>query len=212
MSLYKSLVLDPSVCRIVSVGRARVAVAAPVAAPPVPEQRGPDLDAIRREAYAAGEAKTRQELSVVSQQQTQRWEQFQAKLDAYLDGVELQVNEQTVNLALKVAELIVRHTLPDEAMIRSLVRESLDRITDLDGIKVRMYPQDIEMIRGASGADASGKVNRVELVPDMALQPGDIVVENGFGYFDARVSQRLEMLKDQLVDRVRKAHADGNAS
>ena len=49
--------------------------------------------------------------------------------------------------------------------------------------------------------------SQIECVEDASLAPGDVIVESGGGWFDARISQRMDLLKERLRERHRKSHA-----
>ena len=97
-------------------------------------------------------------------------------------------------------------------MLRVLLKEATEKITDFKSIKVRTHPEALRLLGADLERTDKDALRRIELIADSALTPGDLVLENGFGMFDARLSQRLELLKQSLVERYRRAHANGNTA
>lgn len=130
------------------------------------------------------------------------YEQFIHKMDAFIDKMRGEVAHQVINRSLDIAEIILRHSLPDRDMLASLLKSTLEPISDLQGARVRVHPQALDLMRKGD-SDYEG---RLEIIADGSLQPGDIVIESRNGIFDARISQRLEILKEQLRQRVGHLH------
>lgn len=204
MSLSKSIMLDSHFARLVVKAGALASIREEA------ESRTPavDVEAIRREAFAAGEARARAALAELDRKRSERWQALERQLETYLDVVEKKVGEQVVNLGVQLAEAILRHQLPDREMLKDILRETLGRITDMEGIKVRMRPEEAELLREMLEEPGfSSLAGRIVILPDASLEPGDILIENGFGCFDARMSQRLELLKARLAERREKTYA-----
>lgn len=211
MSMSRSLVLDAPMARLVPRARSGVALTPrdPVA-PPKPAAPCVDVEAIRREAFAEGEKKARQELELLQQKGAEAVKTLESRIDSYLEKFEHYANEQIIALSVRMAEVLVRHALPDTEMLCALLKEATDKISDFKSIKVRTHPEASRLLGAELERTNPDALRRIEMIADPALTPGDLILENGFGMFDACLSQRLELLKQSLVERYRRAHANGN--
>ncbi len=207
MSLSKNISMAAAPFRLVPGTKGGVSFvnAAPSAPQPKP---GPDIDAVKRDAFAAGQAKAKSEFEALNRSRQERIQKFEAGLEAYLDRFERQLHEQSLELGLRLAEILVRHALPDREMIKSVMTEALEPVAGDTRVKVRLNPVDADDLAAGAGLEHS-LAGRVDIVPDKALEPGDVVMEDGFGLLDARINQRLDLLRTQLKERFRGIHADG---
>ncbi len=205
-----SILLDRSPSEFVLKGGSRAPTA--TAQPPTPAPATPeiDLDALRREAFTAGENAGRRAMMETTAARQARWDHLNTALEQYQDNLECALFEGMLDLSIQVAELILRRNLPDTDMIRSIVTEIIGRVTDMERVQVRLHPSELDELREAVTEGKLGATGRLELVPDASLTPGDVMVENGFGCFDARLSERLNLLRTELVKRWRKTDADPN--
>ena len=129
------------------------------------------------------------------------------KFDAFLVAMKHEIGKQLVDMSIRVAETILRHELPDAAMLADIITETLDPISDLQGAKMRMNPADIAMLKEAREDNPVPLIisDRVELIPDDMLSSGDLVLESCNGFFDSRIRQRIELLEKSMKERYRNA-------
>ncbi len=156
--------------------------------------RAPDFEAIRREAFAAGQARARAECEAKSASVGEWMRAFEARFDAYLERLERHLNEQSLELAVRLAETLLRHSMPDHEMLRSVMAETLEPIASSGRVKVRMHPDDAAIFAGSEKLPPS-LAGRIELAPDSSLGRGDMMMEDGFGLLDARLSERIALLR-----------------
>ena len=96
MSTSKHIVLNHDVTGFVVTDLngqvANKSVAQPPSAPPAPpEEKGPDLDAIRRAAFAEGEAKARQEATTEKRKMMAIWQKFEAAYEEFQQDAKEQI-------------------------------------------------------------------------------------------------------------------------
>jgi flagellar biosynthesis/type III secretory pathway protein FliH len=185
----------------------------PAATPPPPdpaEIARKAADQARQQAIAETEARLRAEFARERQQDQKRWAVFEQRLEELLKSMEKQIAEQLISVSIGVAETILRHAMPDQAMLGEVIRETLAPISDLQGVKVRMNPLDAAKIiaRRNETADVPSMYDRIEIVADPSLATGDVMMESRNGYFDARIKERLALLEERLRQRYRNQHAD----
>ncbi|MBN1670905.1 MAG: hypothetical protein JXR37_07725 [Kiritimatiellae bacterium] len=191
----------------------RAAVPAPPPAPAAPEPPPapppPDLDAIRREAFARGEAKAREEAQAERRKLVALWQDFELAYESYQRNVRAEIAEQVIDAAVQLAEIIVRHQMPDAERLAKSLRETVEPVIHAPGLRVHLHPADAALL-DSDPAGAGGPIDpaKVDIVRDPALSPGDVVVESAHGWFDARVAERLDMARETLKKRYRNADAD----
>ena len=206
--MSRSIVLDPGVRGFVPVGTRKAAN--------VREEAGSaDTQAIavenaRREVLAEARAGAKREIEVERNKQAEKCGTCGRQFDAFLDNMKKEIADQVIRLSVRLSEMIVRHELPDREMLFSVMKETLEPISDLQGAKVRMNPAEAETLRSRRG-DASVPMvisDRVEIVGDPDLSLGDLVIESRNGVFDARLNQRLTLLEERLKARQNNNHAN----
>jgi len=207
MNTSKSIVLDPGVRGFVPAG-AKKNSKGPEA--PAESAHGLDLDFVRREAVAEARAGLRTELEAERRKQAERCRVCGRQFDGFLDGMKKEIAEQVIHLSVRLAEMILRHELPDRDMLFGILRETLEPISDLQGAKVRMSPAEAEMVRNQRETSSVPMAisDRVEIVADPSLTAGDLIIESRNGLFDARLNQRLALLEERLKARQKSTHAN----
>lgn len=111
------------------------------------------------------------------------------------------VGRDLVQLALTMAERVVRRSLPfeDEAVLRA-IREALGHVGDARRIIVRLNPRELERVR-AHEADLAALLAAeasVELRPDTAVTPGGCLIDTPELHLDATVEALLERFEEVL--------------
>jgi type III secretion protein L len=131
----------------------------------------------------------------------------EARRDALLAGAEAEV----VELALEVARRLLGRSLALEpAEVRSAAAAALQAARGRRRATLRLHPAAAAALRSEAGPLASlaglaaqpGQPGQpvLELVPDPALDPGDVVVETEAGVVDGRLSVRLEAMRRALLE------------
>jgi flagellar biosynthesis/type III secretory pathway protein FliH len=117
---------------------------------------------------------------------------------------------QVVNMGLRLAEVVLRHQLPDRAMLENLIRETLNPISDLRGVRVRVSAAELAALKNPAPAELPKPpfLDQVEVVADPILSDGDLMIESRNGIFDARLSERLVVLADKLKERMKNSDAN----
>jgi flagellar biosynthesis/type III secretory pathway protein FliH len=125
-----------------------------------------------------------------------------ARFEGVIQSLRNEIQTQVVDFSIQLSEVIIRHELPDSAMIRNLIIKMLEPVSDLQGARVRISSDDWTRFGGCilSGEDRSLS-SAVEFVDDPKLASGDVIIESRNGIFDARLNERLKLLKEALHER-----------
>jgi hypothetical protein len=122
--------------------------------------------------------------------------------------IERQAGEQVVELAVRCADVLLRDALPHADMIRNIVRDVVPAALSLSSIRIHLSPADAAILRGDEELSGSS----YELVSDPSLGVGDVMVRTANGTFDARVDERLKLLREELNERRMSLYAECDAA
>lgn len=141
------------------------------------------------------------EMAAERERVNQLWAALEKSFDKFIDQTEAEIKSQMIELSIRVAEIIIRRKLPDVEMISSIIRETLEPMSDMQGARVRMSPEDAAIIQKArEGGGVQSLSPYIQIVADGALKTGDLVMESRNGYFDARIGERLSLLAERLTE------------
>ena len=162
------------------------------------------------EGYAAGLQEGRAE--GIRQAETARAEELQALVDQLQQAV-VEVVAQTelcesafARVVPEVVEDLVRKILPTAALTNSdLVRDHAlalaQQVPAPRSLRIYVCPDAHERMHLdlPSLLQALGPRERVELLPDDTLDPGDVRLEHGTGVVDGRISKAIDRLAEELL-------------
>jgi flagellar biosynthesis/type III secretory pathway protein FliH len=169
----------------------------------VEERHQQDLDEAREAVRLEERKRYDDQLATLRDRQKELLLKMTGEFDGLCQAMKREIGEELLELSLRLAEVVLQHTLPDRAMMEQVIRETLEPISDLQGAKLRLSPQDVELFGEEQGALPVMFSDKVELVPDAALSPGDLLVESRNGYFNARLEERMVLLRERLSKRYR---------
>ncbi|MEI6808166.1 MAG: FliH/SctL family protein [bacterium] len=132
------------------------------------------------------------------------------QLEGCIQELKREIEQQVLEMGLKLAEIVLRHKLPYREMLASLIRDTLGPVSDLQGVRVRVSLAEAESLRtsGSCGLPHTVVSEQVVVVADAALSDGDLIIESRNGIFDGRLNERLSLLKDKLSERMKQTDAD----
>jgi flagellar assembly protein FliH len=156
----------------------------------------------RQEGYQAGYDEGLQAASDAMQAER---EQEMARLRALVDNfhqalgeLDQAVAEQTLDLAIEVASLVLGSTLKTRRdLLLPVIRESLQALPLHHGnIALHANPEDIDALReGLAEISAPGGIN---LVPDSTLSPGGCLLKAGHSEVDASIETRWKRVLEAI--------------
>jgi flagellar assembly protein FliH len=174
----------------------------PIDGPVLSRTRGPQLDALEREAWNKGHAEGReagllaasqqqQRLLAEAAQQAERVAAIAEHLAQPLAELDEQVQKQLVALAIAIARQLVRRELkahPDE--IVAVVREVLALLPiSAREVRVHVHPEDAALLR--ERLSDTGAARAWSLVEDPIMIRGGCRVTSENSSIDAQVEKRL---------------------
>lgn len=180
------------------------------AAAGTPEQRPEGADTERRieeahrRGFVEGEARGRQTASQQVQAAVERLARSAAEFLALRPQARREAEEDVVQLALAVARRVLRRELTvDPGAILGLVKAAMEKLDARDLRKIRAHPETAALL-GKYLQDA-GLPERVEIVPDGALEKGAAILETARGSLDASVDTQVAEIERGFTDLMRGA-------
>ncbi|WP_341743541.1 flagellar assembly protein FliH [Azonexus hydrophilus] len=156
----------------------------------------------RQEGYQAGYEEGLQ--AAAEAMQTARDEEI-ARLRALIENfqqslgeLDQAVGEQTLDLALEVASLVLGSTLATRRdLLLPIVREALQALPLHHGnLALHANPDDLEALR--AGLVELGPPGSINLVPDSTLSPGGCLLKAGHSEIDATLETRWKRILEAI--------------
>lgn len=123
------------------------------------------------------------------------FDEIDGKMAAYGDNFERMI----VNLALSVAEKIVKREINRDTVIGEVLHEALRRVIGANRIIVKINPADLEILNSESNQLFSDdSFSKIKFEPDKKIEQGGCLVETEIGSVDARISSQVNEIKRNL--------------
>ncbi len=175
-----------------------------------PQERSPEPERIREEAFAAGraaaEAEAAEQIAALEAELAGLRAEREAA-GALAEGVERfrvealrQAASDLATLALAMAGRVVGESLAlDHEVLLGVINRSLERLPGEDLVSVRVRPEDLSLLEGRLRPRRA-----IRLVADPDLE-GGCILEADFGRVDASLEAAMDGLSE-VVDRWRMEH------
>ena len=116
--------------------------------------------------------------------------------------VRAEAEEDAVRLALAVARKILhREVTVDSDSLLGLMKAAMRRIDAQELHRVRVHPDDIPILERYLGS--SGFPSKVEVIADLSLERGGVILETTRGSLDASISTQLAEIERGFIDIIR---------
>jgi flagellar assembly protein FliH len=117
-------------------------------------------------------------------------------------GFRREAEADLIALAIAIARRVLRRELAvDPEALHGLVLAALEKLQSQEIHRVKAHPSHVAML-AACLQTAGGSA--VEVVADMACEPGGVVFETARGNLDASVESQLREIERGLADRLRR--------
>lgn len=163
-----------------------------------------DLDEARKESYQRGFSEGRnvgQEQAVAELQPVMdRLSRSLADLATVRSRVRKTAESDLLKLAIAVARRVIHRELTlDPGSIEGLIRVALEKLESRELCRVRVHPDQEPVIRTLLARFSAAPV---ELIPDPALQCGDVLFETSHGTLDGSIEAQLQEIERGFADRL----------
>lgn len=150
------------------------------------------LAAGRAEGLAAGEAAGAEE----GQQAARQLLSLAANLDKTLAGLDQEIAEEILALALEIARQILRQTVTAKPeSVLAVVREALNQLPHQHAA-IYLHPDDATLVRKLAGDQFTHVGHRIH--EDPRLQRSDVIIEASGAHIDATLATRWRRIVESL--------------
>ncbi len=167
--------------------------------PPEPEVVLPtaeEVAQIREQARQEGYQTGYREGQTKARGEAERLNRAAGRLEEALAGIDAEVAEELLALALEVARQVVRQELKaDPQILLQVVREALAQLPHQHA-SIFLHPEDASLLRSHLGDQLTHAGHRIHEDPKLAR--GDCVLEAGGSHLDATVATRWRRTLESL--------------
>jgi flagellar assembly protein FliH len=164
---------------------------------------------ILEQAYSQGYSQGYNESKIkLEQEYQQKIQELQDQIKNMLNLKESLVKEMEkdiVELAIKVAEKVINKKIEEEPeLVSNYLIELLPKIEQAKNITIWINPNEIEYVRLSKEKfkNLVEDVENINIAPDSRIEKGGCIIETNFGKIDARISTKLEVLKEIIFKNI----------
>ena len=165
-----------------------------------------DVDAIRAAAWEEGHAAGLEAARADFAPAVSALHAASAGIDAARDDVAPEAERAAIDLALRIAEQVVRAAIEaSPERVLDTVGGALRRLMERERIVVLVHPEDLELVRESAPEIIAplGGVEHCEVQADRRVARGGAIVRTGEGEVDATLATKLERMRELLVEELR---------
>lgn len=164
-------------------------------------RRQMEVQSARQEGFAEGIRQTQEQAMAEMRAALDRVAATTAELANTKRKVRAEAELELVKLSVAIARRILhREIAVDGEALGGVVHSALQKLQAREVSRVRVFAAGAEMIRAA--LDRFGAPPGLEVYPDPALRPGDLIFETSLGQLDASVETQLQEIGRGLTDRL----------
>jgi flagellar assembly protein FliH len=166
----------------------------------------PQQDDAQKESYQRGFSEGRnighEQAAAELQPVMDRLSRSLAELASIRPRVRKAAESDLLKLAIAVARRVLHRELTlDPGSIEGLIRVALEKLESRELCRVRVHPDQEPVIRTLLARFSAAAV---ELIPDPALQCGDVLFETAHGTLDGSIEAQLQEIERGFADRIRR--------
>jgi len=168
-----------------------------------------DVEQLEKDAFERGHAEGlnegmkagEQAAAAQIEEMTRHYTDALAKLAVLKDTLRLQVEEEVVRLSVAVAKKIVHREISlDTAIIHTLVRVALERVSEKTAVTVRLNPSDYEYMISNHSDLSKTEGREISFESDAALMRGDCLIHSETGDIDARIADEFNEVESAFFE------------
>ncbi|MCL5961959.1 MAG: FliH/SctL family protein [Chloroflexi bacterium] len=112
-------------------------------------------------------------------------------------GILGSLEEGIVDLALAIGEKIVNRRLAeDRSLVLSMVKGALEYVDVMDVIRVRVNPEDLEVLRSHwEESQGNSTAKQIELAADAGVEVGGCIIDTRSSVVDAQIRTKLDEIE-----------------
>ncbi|MDH7481902.1 MAG: FliH/SctL family protein [Armatimonadota bacterium] len=167
------------------------------------ENANREAEAIRAAAYNEGYQAGLRELNAEKEALAERAALVEKEAEKQLAEFWAEIEPELLKLAVEIAEKIIRHELAENnKYVLSTVKTALYQLRDRREIKIRVNPNDYELVRSHKDelVCSFDGVHELEIIEDRRVDQGGCVIESANGELDARIATQLAEVERALME------------
>ncbi len=163
-------------------------------------------------AYNQGFNDGQQTTSASFQAQIQQHQRWLKNLDSVISELQqqyrltiAQLEESVIDLATMIAKYILQiESLSNSELVIEQARKAIKSLDNDTIFRIRLNPENVSVLEKAKSnlIKDSQTVEKVKLVADNSIEPGDCVLETSAGTIDARLTSQLEKIRTALKNNI----------
>ncbi|HCV44136.1 MAG TPA: hypothetical protein DGH68_11680 [Bacteroidetes bacterium] len=118
--------------------------------------------------------------------------------------VQTRWEQSVMQFSLAIARLVIKQEVAaSNEVVRGQVREALRHLVGVEKVKLRVHPEDENIIRHcrADVSSASDSLKEMVIEADDKIDRGGCIVESDSGNVDARLSTQLDRIESLLFEQ-----------
>ncbi len=159
------------------------------------------LESAYKQGFEEGENSAETRLAVLHKKELESAygtiKELADKTEEGLQIMERNFAENIFELAVKIAEKIIRREFTVNSALEENVKLALNKISGAAGVTLHINPSEEEKIRKFLSLEGSVAFNKMKIEPDERMLPGECTLESEVGNVDTRIeSQIIEIEKN----------------
>ncbi|MGE5352064.1 MAG: FliH/SctL family protein [Acidobacteriota bacterium] len=132
-------------------------------------------------------------------ERTEEFNRILSAIESNLSEYEQSFDKIVTEVAVAIAEKIVRHEIQKESIINSTLRESVKKILGANEVIIKINPQDFQSLHSEQeGILLEESFSKIKFEQDEKIEPGGCVVETDIGSVDSRILTQITEIKKHL--------------
>ena len=120
-------------------------------------------------------------------------------LDKKISGYGDVFEKVVIDLAISVAEKIVRREISEQSIINNTLSTAMKRVIGSNKVLVKINPGDLEILnKSVDNRQLDSSLSKIQFEPDERIEPGGCFIETEIGNVDARISSQFNEMKKFL--------------
>jgi flagellar assembly protein FliH len=163
------------------------------------------LEQAYNQGYSQGYNEVKNKLEQEYQQKIQELQEQIKNILNLKESLVKEMEKDIVELAIKVAEKVINKKIEEEPeLVSNYLIELLPKIEQAKNITIWINPNEIEYVRLSKEKfkNLVEDVENINIAPDSRIEKGGCIIETNFGKIDARISTKLEVLKEIIFKNI----------
>lgn len=151
------------------------------------------------EGYNKAKKELEESFQIELQKRCEEFEKILMTLETNLRGYEEVFDKIVIEVAVTIAEKLVKHEIEKQNTISENLRESIRKVLGANEIKIKINPED-HAILTSDGKNIllNDSYSKIKFEHDSRIEPGGCYIETEIGNVDSRISTQLAEVKRQL--------------